>query len=484
MTTGTISFSGLATSMDTKTIVSQLMAIERQPETLLSNRKTVLQGQVDVFNQLNSALGSLQNVVSSMASVASFSAKSAVAANSSVATVQATGTAVTGTHSLVVTQLATSQRQVSSSGYASASDLNFNTGTITITDDKGGSPITVTIGEGSNSLNGIAAAINASGANLTATVLNDGSTGTPNRLMVSGLDTKNYTLDFSGLTTPPASPNGAAYANPAFVQSGATYVAGTDASFTLDGVGMTRSSNTISDALPGVTLNLLEGAGATTTFTVSNDTATVTQNINKFVSSYNSAMSLIHQQSVYDPTTHTAGPLSGDSTIINLQMDLQRILSSPISGANGSIAIASQIGISTQTDGTLLLDNTKLSAALSSDFNGVVDLFTHNTNTSNLPSNQYGLAQQFNEELTQLTNPYIAPSYSGNGVIATRINSIQGQMSDIDSQIAQMEVLMTQKEDSLNQQFTAMETLVSSLQTQGNALLSALANYSASTPSK
>src|SRR5450631_865069 len=137
---GTVSFSGLATTMDTKTIVTQLMALERRPQTLLTNQKTVLQSKIDVFNSLTTSLKSLQGVAAGMNTAATFAAKSATVADSGILTVQTTGAAVTGTHTLVVTQLAASQRQVSDSGYASANDSNFNTGVIRITDDKGGNP--------------------------------------------------------------------------------------------------------------------------------------------------------------------------------------------------------------------------------------------------------------------------------------------------------------------------------------------------------
>jgi flagellar hook-associated protein 2 len=473
---GTVSFSGLATTMDTKTIVSQLMALERRPETLLNNQKSALQSKIDIFDKLNSSLKSLQELAAGMNSPATFAAKSVAIADSSILTAQTSGAAVAGTHTLVVTQLASSQRQVSAGGYASASDLNFNSGTISITDDKGGSPVSVAIGAGSNSLNGIAAAINSAGGKFSATIINDGSSGSPYRLMISGLDTKNYTVGFAGLSTPPAAANGASYSNPAFPQSGATYISGSDASFTLDGVAMTRSSNMVGDALPGVTLNLLKGGGASTSFTISNDSAAVTAKINSFISSYNSAIGIIHEQSVYNSTTKKAGVLSGDSTIRSLQSELQGILGSQIDGATNAYSIASQVGIKTKSDGTLELDAVKLSAALGANFDGVVDLFTRNSSTSALPANQYGIAEQFNQKLNLLTKPYISANYSGNGLIASRINSIKSQMTSIDAQVARMEVLMVQKEASMNRQFTAMETLVSSLQTQGSQLTSILAS--------
>lgn len=471
---GTVSFSGLASTMDTKSIVTQLMAIERRPQTLLTKQKTVLQSKIDVFDKLNTALKSLQDVATGMKTAATFAAKSTAVTDSGVLTAQATGAAVTGTHSLVVTQLASSQRQVSAIGYASASDNNFNTGTFTISDDKGGTPISVTIAAGNNSLNGIAAAINAAGGNLSATVINDGSTGSPYRLMISGLDTKNYTLDFTGMATPPAAPNGTAYGNPTFPQSGATYVAGSAASFTLDGISMTSTSNTVVDALPGVTLNLLKGGGASSSFTISNDATAVTAKINSFISNFNSAVTIIQQQSAYNAATKTAGVLSGDSTIRNLQAALQSILGSSVDGVTGPYTMASQIGIKTKQDGTLELDSTKLSTALSTNFNGVVDLFTRNSGTTGLLSNQYGLAEQFNQKLSEITKPFISAYNSSNGIIASRINTLKSQISGIDDNIARMESLVVQKEASLNKQFAAMEKLVSSLQTQGNQLTSAL----------
>jgi flagellar hook-associated protein 2 len=480
---GTVSFSGLATTMDTKSIVSQLMALERRPQTLLNNQKTVLQSKIDVFDKLNAALKSLQGVAAGMNSAATFAAKSMAVADSSVLSAQASGAAVVGTHTLVVTQLASYQRQVSASGYASETDANFNTGTISIADDKGGTPVSITIGAGSNSLDGIAAAINSSGGNFSASVINDGNPGSPYRLMVSGLDTRNYTIDFSGLTTPPTAPNGAAYANPSFPQSGATYVAGSDASFTLDGLTMTRNSNTVGDALPGVTLNLLRGGGATSSFTISNDSKSVTDKINEFISSFNSAVTIIQQQSVYNAATKTAGVLSGDSTIRNLQAGLQNILGSQVSGVSGPYSVASQIGIKTKSDGTLELDAAKLSSALGSNFNGVIDLFTRNSGTSGLPDNQYGLAEQFKKRLEQLTKPYISAYFDGNGIIASRINTIKSQMTGIDNQVARMETLVAQKEESLNRQFAAMEKLVNSLQTQGSQLNSIL-NSMTTTSSK
>jgi len=172
--------------------------------------------------------------------------------------------------------------------------------------------------------------------------------------------------------------------------------------------------------------------------------------------------------------------LSGDSTIRNLQSALQSILGSQVSGVTSPYSMASQIGIKTKQDGTLELDAAKLSTALGSNFNGVVDLFTRNSGASGLLDNQYGIAEQFNRKLSVITKPYVSAYFDGNGIIASRINTLKGQMSGIDSQITRMESLVAQKEASMNRQFTAMEKLVSSLQTQGSQLNSVLNSMNSS----
>jgi len=534
-----LSIGGLATGIDTTTLISQLMYLERAPERILSAKKKTIQSQVDVFNQIAGALSSLKGIVAGMNTSTGFRGMKVTTGDSSVATATASSSAFPGSHTVSVTSLARFQRQVADQGYASSTDLNFKTGSIVITG--GANPVTVTIAEGQNSLSGIAAAINASGANLTASVINDGSAN-PYRLVVTGKDTTNYTLDFSGLTTAPAAPNGAAYTEPLFsknfsvtgdttsgsnvisnistanlqvgmVLSGAgleadtvitgildpdsvqisrnatatgtgaalsypnsAYQAGAPASFTVDGIAVSKTSNTVTDVIPGVTLNLLK-EGVTTTVGVENDDAAVTTKINSFVKSFNEAMTLLNKQSNYDATTKTAGVLSGDSTVRMVKSQLQSILTNTVSGVTGTFSMLSEIGITTnRTDGTLTVDSAKLSEALKNDFDSVVELFTRNGGVADLPANRYGVAEQFNNVLEKLTHAYEGPSSQYNGVISSRIQGLKDTMSGIDTQIESMELRLTRKEEALKKQFTALETLVSSLTTQGNSLINYLSS--------
>ncbi|RNC67272.1 MAG: flagellar cap protein FliD [Desulfuromonadales bacterium] len=463
-----ISLGGLATGLDTNALVTQLMYLERAPERILTQKKTAIQSKIDIYNQITGFLNSFKSMAAGMNTASTFMGKTSSVGDSTVLTATALSSAAPGSHSVSVTTLAKSERQVSDQGYASADALNFKTGSITIT----GLAAPITIAEGQNSLNGIAAAINGSGANVTAAVMNDGSLN-PYRLVITAKDTgKNYTVDFAGLTTDPVS--GTTYANPTITKAGPAYQAGTSASFTVNGIPITKTSNTVSDVIPGVTLNLLK-EGGTTTVTVGNDDAGVTKKINDFMGAYNTAMAQINKQSEYNATSKKGGVLSGDSTLRTVKAQLQNVISTPVTGITGKYSTMAEIGITSNAkDGTLTLDSAKLSEALSTNFNDVVDLFTKNGGVSGLSTDKYGVAEQFNKIIDQLTHLYEGPSSTSNGIISSRVRGLSDSIKDIDTQIDGMEARMERKEAALKKQFTAMEGLVSNLQTQGNSLLSVL----------
>jgi flagellar hook-associated protein 2 len=464
--TGSITFSGLATGIDTSSIVTQLMALERAPEKILTNQKSKMQSQVDAYTQISSALNSLKSLMAGMNSASTFTAKTVSVGDSTIAGATASGAALTGTHILKVTSLAKSQTLVSDSstmgGYASDTAQNFGTGTITITDSTGGqSPVAITIDSTNNSLQGIAAAINASGANVTASVINDGS-GTPYRLAIIGKDTNTYSIN-AGLS-------GGTYDTPTFNQK----IAASRAVFQLDGIDMTRTSNTVNDAIPGVTLNLLKpNDPSETTITIGNDTSAITKKINDFVTSYNSVMALVNQYTSYDQKTKKAGVLLGDSTIRTVVDTIQSTLTNQVAGMTGSFKSLAEIGIkSDKSTGVLSVDSSTLSAALNTKFDDVVALFTQNGGTAGLDLGQYGKAEQFNKQVDSLIHFYSGASNSG--IISTRIHGLNDRMTNIDNQIAAMEVRLISMEKNLTAQFIALEQLISNTNAWGNQLLAAL----------
>jgi flagellar hook-associated protein 2 len=473
-----ITINGLATGLNTDSIVSQLMALERTPETILNANKTKVQNQLAEYNKLTPLLDSLRTLMAGMNTAATFISRTASVADTSVASVTASSTALTGNHTLKVISLARSQTLVSDSstntGYASSTDKNFGTGTIAIANTADPlNPVTINIDSTNNSLQGIAAAINASGAKVTASLINDGG-NTPYRLAISGKDTNTYAIT-SALS-------GGTYDNPTFNEK----LAASQASFQLDGIAMTRTSNTVSEAIPGVTLTLLkQNAPSETTIAIGNDTAGITTKINSFVSNYNSVMSLINQDTTYDATTKTAGILFNESTVKTVKSMLQSVLTNQVSGLTGNYTSLSRIGInSNRQNGTLSVDTTALNNALNVDLNGVVSLFTQNGDTAGLALNQYGIAEQFNRQIDTLTHFY--SGYSGvgannNGIISTRIRGLNDTITNITKQVDDFESRMASMEANLKARFAAMEQLVSNTTAWGNKLLAALGVSTTST---
>ena len=479
----TISFSGLASGIDTSSIISQLMAVARQPETVLQAQQTTDQNKISEFNKIETALTNLQTVVTGFDTPESFSSPVATPADSSVLTATASGTATPGIHTVQVLSLATNQRQVST-GVSSDTAAVFNSGSFTISDGvSGDTPVTVNIAEGQNSLQGMAAAINGSGANVSASVVND---GTNYRLVVTGNDANNYTLDFTGLTTPPAGGTGAQ--TPTMLGAGdPTYQAAAQAHLVVDGIDMYKSSNTVTDAIQGVSLNLLSqgttDTGATTTVSVTNDTGAVTTKINSFITAYNTAMTLVNSESVYNSSTNTAGVLAGDSTVQSIKTQLQSLLTTIVPGSS-SVRSLADLGISTdEQTGTLSVNSTTLSTALSSHYSDVVNLFAHNGDSIvTLPAGQYGIAQQFNMAIASMVNPDVAGS-STSGSIEVSKASLNTNISDINNQISDMEQRFSMMETNLQNNFNAMETTISNIKNQGNELLSILGVSTTSTTS-
>ena len=463
------SLSGLSTGLDTASMITQLMELERRPQTLLKAQQQTNNNKISEYQKISDALTALQALAKGFQTSSTFSSLKTFVTTSTVLTATATSAATPGDHTVQVVSLAKSQRQVST-GVTSDTSLIFDTGSFTISDGTGGTT-TVNIAEGQNSLKGIAAAINSSGANVSASTIND---GTNYRLVVSGKDTKNYTADFSGLTTAPAGGTGSL--KPVLLGAGdPSYQAGADAQIVVDGIAMTKSSNTVTDAIQGITLNLLT-EGATTGVAVSTDTDTITQKIKDFVAGYNRVVTLLNSESSYNSTTKKGGVLSGDTTVRSVQNQLRSLLTTTVSGATGSFQTLASVGINSDSKtGTLSLDSTKFSAALKDDYNDVVDLFTHNGDSlTALNTNQYGIAQQFNKVIDAMVRPYVADGLFDNGLIETRKKGLTKNNEEMTRQIAAMETRVLKMQANLQRQFNLMEATVARLQAQGSTLLNYL----------
>jgi flagellar hook-associated protein 2 len=389
-----ITASGAGSNLDVNGIVSQLMAVERRPLDLLARREADYQAKLSAFGTLKGALSAFQSAMQGLSDPAKFQAIKAGAADDSIlnATANVKGKAVPGSYSVEVQQLA-QQQKVSSDGFASLSSV-VGSGTLTIqygTYDNGTNTFslnsakaaqTIRIDPSSNTLSGVRDAINAANAGVSATIINDGAgnrlvltvkdTGAANSIRVTVNDDDGTNLDSTGLSQ-------LAYDPAATTGSGRNLTqvqAAQDAKLQIDGIAISKPSNIVTDAIEGLTLNLLKSnAGSPTTLDVARDTAGVKASVEAFVKSFNSINQTLKDLGGYNSATRKGGILQGDSTALSIQRGIRATLTAAVGQIPGSFASLSQLGVSLQKDGSLALDSAKLQAAMDSGFDQIGGLF-------------------------------------------------------------------------------------------------------------
>ncbi|KAB2843630.1 MAG: flagellar filament capping protein FliD [Burkholderiales bacterium] len=387
-----ISSPGIGSNLDINGILTQLMAVERQPLQAIMRKEAGLQAQLSAFGSLKSAVSTFQTAVNGVNSAARFRSLSASSADSSVFTATASSAAVVGSYAIKVTQLASNQ-SVYSGSFANTTDT-VGTGTLTLqfgTYDSGGNTFTVntakaaqtiTIGAANQSLAGVRDAINAAGAGVTATIVNDGG---GNRLVLSSNDSgaanglKITVTDDDGTHTNASGLSQIAYDPTATAGTGKNLTetqAAQNAKIKINGIDIEKSTNTISDAIEGVTLSLLkESATTAVNLSVSRNSAGISAAVKEMVDAYNTLNKALVDLTKYDANTKQAGLLIGDAALRTMQSDLRRTLGSALGTPSGSLSALGQIGVSFQRDGTLTIDSTKLNNAINNNFADLAGLF-------------------------------------------------------------------------------------------------------------
>src|SRR5579871_4347193 len=330
LNTNGLSFSGLASGIDTSKIIDGLTSISQQRITDLQNKKSAITGKQTTFGNLEAQVFALQNSITQLArSVGgAFNGRTATSSDTTVLTASATSDAQPGNYSLQVQSLAQAQ-QVASSGVSNLS-TTLKQGTIQIQVGDG-TTTTVTVGPNNNTLQGLANAINNAGGDVTASVISDGS-ATPYKLLLSSNKTgaANTIQVTSSLTTGDG-------ATPNFTQT--TVQAASDATVTLgSGAGaitVTNATNSLNSLISGVTVNLAKAApGETVNLSVGNDTGTAQKALDDFVSAYNSVVTFVGDRSTFDSSSNTAGELLGNYDASGRIADLTSAINTSGGGIN------------------------------------------------------------------------------------------------------------------------------------------------------
>lgn len=450
---------GLGSGLDINGLVSKLMAVEQQPLSQLSTKQASFQSKLSSYGSMKGVLSALQTAAKALETKSNLSITKATSADTTVLSASSSTTAVAGSYNVVVTHLAQAQK-LASGGYASTTSA-VATGTLpanlTINyADPAKTPLNISIDSSHNTLAGIRDTINGANAGVTASIINDGTTN-GNRLVISA----NNTGALNGVSLSSTDTGLSALA------TGMTEkVVAQNAQFTVDGIAVTKSSNTVTDAIQGVTLNIAKLG--TSQVTVAQDTDTITSNIQAFVTAYNNLNSFIKTNTAYDPVSQKGAALAGDSSTRSIQQALRSIFNTAVSGAPSDQSRLTDIGISFQKDGSLAVDTAKLKTALTNPNVDIANVFAKTTSTT-------GYASQINTTITGML--------ATGGVVTSRTEGINATLKSIENQKTALSDRLAKIQKTYLAQFNALDSTIASMNSTSSYLTQQLAAMTAANSS-
>lgn len=439
-------------SLDVNSIVSQLMTVERQPITKLDSREASYQAKLSAYGSVKGAVSGFQTALQGLNSASRYQTLTATASDATVFSASATSIASAGTHSMEVTSLAQSQKlaaagQTSSTasiGSGASTTVTFDFGTIsggTLTSgaytgasftSSGNATKSITLDSSNNSLQGIRDAINVAKIGVTATIVNDGS-GAPYRLALSS-DSYGVASSMKISVSGDAAIGSLLAHDPAGTQNLSETVTAQNANFTVNGVAVSKPSNTVTDVVQGVTLTLNKVTTSPATLTVARDTNSISSSISSFVKAYNDLASTLSNVSAYDAANQRGAILQGDATVRSLQTQLRGIISSSVVGTPGNLTTLSSVGVAFQKDGSLAVNQTQLTSAMTNHFDDIASLFaTVGKSTDSLVSyNNATSSTQAGNYAVNVTQVATQGKTVGATAVATPLNIVSGSNDVLD----------------------------------------------------
>ncbi len=453
------------------------MAVEEQPLKGMQQDASKINAKLSAYGKLQSYVSALGDAASKLALDSTWSQTTVASADDSKISATATLGAAAGTYSVQVNKLASTQ-SISSSALTDPTAAAGMSGTLTFemgtysADKTSFNPtnypsfVDVAIST-SDSLQSIRDKINTAGSGVTASIVTDSSgsrlilrsttTGAENAFRVTVKDDGNSGADGNTLSMfgydPTAGTNAMALNKDA-----------SDASATIDGLTVTSKTNTFSGALQGVDFVAKSVTTSPVDLAVTNDTKSMTDNINAFATAYNALASYLTDQTKYDDATKTAGTLQGDSATNALRSAL-RGLGTSTSGASTTFSRLSQIGLDPQADGTLKVDATKLAAAVANP-GDMQKLF--GANDSSLTTDD-----GFAKRISDWTNSLL----SIDGAVATRRTSLQSQLKANDKKQSDFQDRMTTVQARLTAQYNALDTQMSQMNSLASYVSQQVTNW-------
>ncbi|MBO3275788.1 flagellar filament capping protein FliD [Pseudomonas schmalbachii] len=474
------SITGLGSGLDINGIVSALVSAEKTPkQNQIDKLSKATTSKITALGSLKSAISDFQTALSSLNKPESFQGRSVSSSKTDVLTATGTPKAGVGSYQVEVKQLAQGSKVALAAIPANGSEAaTFGKGSLTVKVGDTELPA-IEVDESNNTLAGLRDAINKAGKEqgVSATIVTDAQGA---RLVLSSSkmgDGHDIAVSVSGddgsgsasledlAFTPSAAPSDPDVVDPPVPddpKAPRMLSRARSAELSIDGLLVRSDSNTVEDAIEGVTLNLksLTKAGEPLSVDVGLDTGGVKSNIKKFVDAYNKLMGVIKEQtvvtSVGEGKTPVTGALVGDATVRSLVSTMRNELVT--TNGDGGVRVLADLGIMTKQDGTLELDSTKLDKAVSENFEDIASLFAGDN----------GLAARMTNKLKPYTDT--------GGVLELRNKALQGTLSSVDKQQEDLNRRISALQERLLKQFNAMDALVGNLQSTANSLTNQLAS--------
>ncbi|HYW66086.1 MAG TPA: flagellar filament capping protein FliD [Candidatus Dormibacteraeota bacterium] len=435
----TTSGTGLGQGINVQQFVQYAVADQQANITALQTQQTTLGSQTGELSTISRDLSNLDDAVFALSNpLGALNGEAASSSNSSVVSATASGSATPGSHSITVNSLATTSSYYTNALSSSNSTISPGSFQIQVGSN---SPVTVTVNSSDNTLSQLAASINNQNIGVTASVIQDAngyrlalvsnSSGAPGDITVSS--NTGTGLNFTKAVT------------------------GTNASLVVDGIPISSASNTVSNVINGVTLNLGSAAPNTSVaVNVSPDTSQATTAINNFVSAWNTVITEINNQFKVASDGSGGGALEADNTLQQAQSMLLSAISYSVSGNNGMVNLAS-IGVNMNDDGTLTVDNGALSSALASNFSAVQNLMQNATS---------GFAQNLDSVIQTINAPNTGILSLDSQSITNTSQGLTQQISDLQAALATQEANLTTVYSQVNATLQELPLLESQISQQ------------------
>ncbi|MDB4077134.1 flagellar filament capping protein FliD [Porticoccaceae bacterium] len=439
---------GVGSGLDVFKLAQDLTDVEKVPKKeSIESDITATEASISGYGLVSFQVGQLQKAFETLNDADELATSTGSSSNTSaISLTSLDGAAATGAYDITVTRLAQEQRMISDEYTATTTTLNSSAFDISIA--VGSSTTTTTaVTVSTPTPAGVVSAINAASTGVTASLVDTGIGGTNYRIILTGPTGSEGAFTMS--STPDLG----------FGDSGNTLQAAQDSIINFDGLTVTRSSNEISDVIAGATISLTETTSTAVRLNIVSDRTTLKTNLENVVTAYNDLNTLFTELTAEGSEAELGGALADDTSLVRyLKSQIRSALFADSSTTSGSVSALRDLGVSIDKTGNLTLNETTYDAVVASSYDDVVMMLSANTSDQNLfGTESKGLSQDIATILEDFSD--------STGVLTTRTSNAEGSLQDYKDELVKLEARMEGVYQRYLTQFSAMESLIASMDT-------------------